>query len=161
MKLESKYKLFIHKNAFENVVWEMAAILARGILVNIPEHTSLDGNHPSQGASLLTAITVNAFLALCHLFKLLQLIRSLGAGRWICRNLLLKWLPWTRTVWQGTRAVMPGMATWMTCPVEVSLYVMNGRAYWYCHKVHHYSIANVSKYNSPMTRQWCGIVCRE
>ena len=31
MKLGSKYtKLFIHKNAFENVVCEMAAILSRG-----------------------------------------------------------------------------------------------------------------------------------
>ena len=66
MKLQSKYTFFIHKNAFENVVWEMAAILARGRWVNIPEHTSLDGDHPSQGASLLTAITVNNFLALIY-----------------------------------------------------------------------------------------------
>ena len=30
MKFESKYKIFIPKNAFENIVCEMAAILSRG-----------------------------------------------------------------------------------------------------------------------------------
>ena len=29
VKFESKYKIFIHENALENVFWEMAAILSR------------------------------------------------------------------------------------------------------------------------------------
>ena len=34
-KFEPKYKLFIHENAFENVVFEMAAILSFGRWVNV------------------------------------------------------------------------------------------------------------------------------
>ena len=30
MKIESKYKIFIHENANENIVFEMVAILPRG-----------------------------------------------------------------------------------------------------------------------------------
>ena len=34
VKFESKYKIFIHENAFENIVSEMAAILSREERVN-------------------------------------------------------------------------------------------------------------------------------
>ena len=37
MKFESKCNFFIHENAFENVVCEMAAILSRGRWVNIDD----------------------------------------------------------------------------------------------------------------------------
>ena len=39
MKLESKYKTFIHENAFENVVCKMAVILFRGRWINIASIT--------------------------------------------------------------------------------------------------------------------------
>ena len=35
VKFESKYKTFIHENAFENVVWEMVDILSRGRWGNV------------------------------------------------------------------------------------------------------------------------------
>ena len=34
MKIESKYKFFIHENASENIVWEMVAILSTGDELN-------------------------------------------------------------------------------------------------------------------------------
>ena len=43
VKFESKYKDFIHENADENVVCEMAAILSRGRWVNRTSITSNTG----------------------------------------------------------------------------------------------------------------------
>ena len=34
VKFQSKYKFFIHENAYENIICEMAAILSRGRWVN-------------------------------------------------------------------------------------------------------------------------------
>ena len=36
MKFKPKYKIFIHENAFENIVYEMAAILSRERWVKMP-----------------------------------------------------------------------------------------------------------------------------
>ena len=44
VKSESKYKIFIRENAFENVVSEMVAILSGGRLVNRCRATFILGN---------------------------------------------------------------------------------------------------------------------
>ena len=44
-------KLFIHENAYENIVWEMAAILSWGRWVTIPTNTPLCSNMDLESAS--------------------------------------------------------------------------------------------------------------